>query len=82
MLRLFENFVDPYTPYEETDHPPQRLWPFMREYARPFTKLFVLTGLMSLVIASIELWLIYYMGRVVDILSTGTPDSVRADYGF
>ncbi|MEP3295197.1 MAG: ABC transporter ATP-binding protein, partial [Pseudoruegeria sp.] len=45
-------------------------------------KLFVLTGLMSLVIASIELWLIYYMGRVVDILSTGTPDSVRADYGF
>ncbi|MCT8158553.1 ABC transporter ATP-binding protein [Pseudoruegeria sp. SHC-113] len=82
MFRYFENFVDPYTTYEETDRPPQRLWPFLREYARPFHKLFVYAGVMSLVVAVIEIWLIAYMGRVVDVLSTGTPESVRADYGL
>ncbi len=82
VLQYFEKFVDPYTPYQETDHPPQRLWPFMREYARPFKKIFILTGLMSLVVAAIEIWLIFYMGRVVDILSTHTPDEVRGNYGL
>lgn len=82
MLQHFEKFVDPYTPYQETDNPPQRLWPFMREYARPFKTAFILTGLMSLVVATIEIWLIFYMGRVVDILSTNTPEEVRSSYGL
>lgn len=75
MFRFFENLVDPYCDYPETDQPPQRLWPFMRAYSVPFRAVFILAAVMSLVVASIEVGLIYYMGRVVDLLS-GDPAQV------
>lgn len=76
MFRYFENLVDPYIAYQETDHPPQRLLPFLREYARPFKKVFWVTGAASVVIAAMEVWLIYYIGRMIDILGTGTAAEV------
>ncbi|MBY6135615.1 ABC transporter ATP-binding protein/permease [Nocardioides marinus] len=80
MFRFFENLIDPYCSYAETDTPPTRLWPFLREYSKPFKTVFVLTALMSVVVAAIEVGLIYYMGRVVDIMS-GTPAEVWETYG-
>ncbi|TLP65668.1 ABC transporter ATP-binding protein [Parasedimentitalea maritima] len=80
MFRYFENLVDPYCDYAEQDTPPTRLWPFMREYCRPFTRVFVWTGLMSLVVAAIEIGLIYYMGHMVDFLSEG-PQQVWEKHG-
>ena len=81
MLRFFENLVDPYTPYEETDAPPQRLWPFLRVYARPFHAVFAATAVMSVVVAAVEVGLIWYTGRVVDVLSTTSPETALATYG-
>ena len=80
MFRFFENLVDPYCDYPETDRPPTRLWPFMREYARPFTRVFWVTGIISVTVAAVEIGLISYMGRVVDILS-GTPAEVWQNHG-
>ena len=80
MFRFFENLIDPYCDYPEKDTPPTRLWPFLRDYAQPFKRIFILTGLMSVVVASIEIGLIYYMGRVVDLLG-GSPDRVWQDHG-
>jgi ATP-binding cassette subfamily B multidrug efflux pump len=80
MFRFFENLIDPYCDYPETDRPPTKLWPFMLEYSRPFKRVFVLAALMSVVVASIEIGLIYYMGRVVDLL-TGDPAEVWDRYG-
>lgn len=80
MFRYFENLVDPYCDYPEVDSPPTRLWPFMREYCRPFTRIFVWTALMSLVVAAIEIGLIYYMGRMIDFFGEG-PEQVWANYG-
>lgn len=80
MFKFFENLVDPYCDYPEVDTPPTRLWPFMRDYMRPFRRVFIVTAIMSVVIASVEVWLIYYMGRVVDLLS-GDPATVWRDYG-
>jgi ATP-binding cassette subfamily B multidrug efflux pump len=71
MFRFFENLVDPYEDYVETDHPPQRLWPFFRAYSGPFKRVFLWTAFMSILVAGIEVWLIYYLGRVVDLLSAG-----------
>ena len=82
MFRFFENLVDPYTPYRDSDTPHQKLWPFLWDYAQPFKKLFALTAFMSVVVAAVEIWLIFYLGRVVDILSSGTPSVVLADYGW
>jgi len=71
MFRFFENLVDPYTDYVETDAPPRKLWPFLRAYCGPFKRVFWVTGLLSIVVAAIELWLIYYMGHLVDVLGAG-----------
>ncbi|MGB0439004.1 MAG: ABC transporter transmembrane domain-containing protein, partial [Paracoccaceae bacterium] len=80
MFRYFENLIDPYAPYEETDHPPQKLLPFLWSYCRPFKRVFIWATVMSVVVATVEVGLIWAMGWVVDILS-GTPDTVWADHG-
>ena len=80
MFRFFETLIDPYAPYTETNTPPRQLWPFLRAYMGPFKRVFWLTGMMSIVVAAIEIWLIYYMGRLVDLLGTD-PTKMWADYG-
>lgn len=82
MFRFFENLVDPFTPYEETDHPPQRLWPFLRGYSRPFKRVFWATGIASVINAAVEIWLLFYMGRLVDILSNSSPEEVWSTNGL
>ena len=82
MFRFFEGLVDPYVPYEETDTPPQRLWPFLRQYTQPFRKVFWAAGVMSILGAVVEIWLLSYMGRLVDMLTeTGAKDVWNA-HGF
>lgn len=81
MFRYFENLVDPYVAFPEEDRPPTRLWPFMKAYAQPFRKVFVWAGLLSVAVAAVEIWLIYYMGRVVDLL-TGEPADFLTENGF
>lgn len=80
MFRFFENLVDPYVDYPEQDTPPTGLWAFFRDYSQPFKKVFILTGIMSIVVAAIEIGLIYYMGRLVDLLD-GSPAEVWQTYG-
>ena len=68
MFRYFESLVDPYCDYPQTDHPPQRLWPFLRGYMKPFHKVFAVTGTLTVIGAFVEVWLIAYLGRLVDVL--------------
>ncbi|MDR5652629.1 ABC transporter ATP-binding protein [Ruixingdingia sedimenti] len=81
MFRFFEGLVDPYTAYPETDAPPQRLWPFLRAYAVPFRRVFVATGIVSIMVATVELGLIWYLGRVVDLLGSDAPGTVWDTHG-
>lgn len=81
MLRFFENLVDPYQAYDQTDTPPRKLWPFLKDYVRPFKKVFWATGLFALANAVFDTALIWYVGQVVDYLGTGTPVEVWANYG-
>src|SRR6056297_1498196 len=82
MFRFFENLVDPFTDYPETDSPPKRLFPFLWDYSQPFKRVFLYTALMSVVVAAVEIWLIHYMGRLVDLLSGAEPAEVMADHGL
>jgi ATP-binding cassette subfamily B multidrug efflux pump len=82
VFRFFENLVDPYVDHAETDRPPTRLWPFLKDYSRPFTRVFALTGVMSVVVAAVEIWLIWYMGRLIDLLGDAEPGRLWADYGL
>ena len=81
MFRFFETLVDPYQPYPVTDTPPRRLWPFLKDYIRPFKAVFGATGFFSLLNAVFDTALIWYVGQVVDYLATGTPAEVWARHG-
>ena len=81
MLRYFERLVDPYTPYRETDTPPQRLWPFLRQYMGPFRGVFWAAGVTSVLVATVEVGLIWYMGRIVDVLADTGPEALWSRYG-
>ena len=82
MFRFFENLVDPYESYTQTDTPPRKLWPFLAEYLWPFRKVFLITSLASVANALGDVVLIWYVGRIVDYLANGTPAQVWAAHGM
>ncbi|MBJ2151126.1 ABC transporter ATP-binding protein [Paracoccus sp. IB05] len=82
MFRFFEGLVDPYTAYSETDTPPRRLWPWLRDYIRPFRKVFAVTGTLSVASAFIEVALIWYLGRLIDLMVTSGPAAFFAEHGL
>lgn len=82
MFRFFENLVDPYGDYPQDDTPPTRLWPFLMTYARPFKRVFWAAGIMSVVVAAVEVWLIAYLGRLVDLIAPGSETTFWADFGW
>ena len=81
MFKFFEGLIDPYQPYPISDTPPTRLWPFLAEYVRPFRKIFLVTGVISALNAMLEVALIWYMGRIVDVLAASQPAQIWAEYG-
>ncbi len=81
MFRFFENLVDPYTDYPATDRPPTRLFAFLWDYSQPFKRLYLVAAITSVIVAAVEIGLIWYMGRVVDLLGAGGPEQVWAQYG-
>ena len=70
MFRFFETLIDPYCDYPQEDRPPTRLWPFLARYLTPFRKVFAATALVTVIVAAIEIWLIAYIGRLVDVLAS------------
>ncbi|MDR0809817.1 MAG: ABC transporter ATP-binding protein/permease [Gemmobacter sp.] len=81
MFRFFEGLVDPYQPYARSDTPPRRLWPFLKDYIRPFRGVFAVTALLSVIAAALDVALIWYVGRLVDLLTGGGPTQVWAAHG-
>lgn len=81
MFRFFENLVDPYVAYEENDTPPTRLYPFLRQYMQPFMGIFWLAGIMSAIVAGIEIYLLYYLGWLVDAMGQQSADAFWASHG-
>jgi ATP-binding cassette subfamily B multidrug efflux pump len=81
MFRFFETLVDPYAPHAEEDTPSRRLWPFLMGHARPFRGIFAGVMAMSVIVAAVEIGLIAYMGRVVDLLEGADPRGFAAEHG-
>ncbi len=80
MFRFFENLVDPFENYSETDVPPNRLYPFLKDYCRPFYGVFGVLVVLSCLVAGVEIGLIYFIGWLVDIMQ-GNPKLVWRQYG-
>ena len=82
MFRCFESLVDPYAPYAESDTPPDRLWPFLVDYLRPARRVMAWTIVSIFAVAVIEIGLIWYAGRLVDVLGDTPPSEVWVRHGL
>ena len=82
MFRRFESLVDPYAPYAESDTPPNRLWPFLVEYLRPARRVMAWTIVSVFAVAVLEIALIWYAGRLVDVLGDTPPTEVWLRHGL
>ena len=75
MFRYFENLIDPYSEYTQTDTPLTTLWAFLRGYCRPFYGFLALITLTEMSIAALELGVIFGVGWFVDVIHT-TPNLI------
>ena len=76
MFKFFENLVDPFCKYEETDNPPNEISNFLKDYTKPFYFLFAVTAFFAFLLATIELILIYGIGQIVDLMQTGSRQEI------
>lgn len=72
MFRFFENLVDPFQPFDETT-PPKSLWPYLKSQLGPFKKLMVWMAVTGILVAIVETGLIFYTGRVIDLMNSTDP---------
>ena len=79
MFRFFENLVDPFSNYHELDNPPNTVRSFLMSYTKPFLGIFIVTGLVATLAAASEIYLIYLLGWIIDIVS-GDPQDVFTNY--
>lgn len=82
LYRFFENLVDPYLPYNEANTPPNRIWPFLWSMMHPFRWLLAINAITAFATAIIEVALIFYLGRLIDLLSGSDPAVFWADHGL
>ncbi len=81
MFRYFENLVDPFASHDGAT-PPATLWAYMKTHYGPFKKWMVWLALTGVMVALIETGLIFYTGRVVDLMSSSAPESFWATHGI
>jgi len=81
MFRFFETLVDPFAPHS-SDTPPATLWAFMRSHYGPFRKWMVWMALSGIVVALMETGVIFYSGRVIDLMDGADPAGFWALHGL
>lgn len=77
--RLALNLVDPYV-HSDGEAPPDRVWPYLRAHLYPLRRVIVLSLIMTALAASIEVWLISYAGRLIDMLVASAPGQIWDDH--
>lgn len=81
MFRYFENLIDPFASSTQGT-PPAGLWAFYRHHLAPFRRWLPLILVMGLAVALIEAGLIFYSGRLVDLMTQAGPGVFWADHGI
>ncbi|KIQ71032.1 ABC transporter ATP-binding protein [Wenxinia marina] len=71
--------VDPFADVPRTP-PKKSAMAFLMEHLRPFRTILILAALVGTVVAALELGLIWYAGRIVDLMAAG-PETFWADHG-
>ena len=79
LTRVALNLANPYT-HSEDDVLPSQIWPYLKSHLYPLRYVLVLSVLFTVLTASIEVWLISYAGRLIDILADVPPAEIWQTY--
>jgi ATP-binding cassette, subfamily B, multidrug efflux pump len=81
LFRWIEGLTDPFGPHPD-ETPPKQLWPFYRSHVAPFRKVLAVAALVGTGVALTELALIYYAGRLVDLMNATPPGEFWRMHGL
>lgn len=81
MFRQFENLVDPFQSFEEKT-PPSQLWAYIKTQISPFRRILPWMALSGLLVALMESGLIFYSGRIIDLMNKAGPQSFWDSYAL
>jgi ATP-binding cassette, subfamily B, multidrug efflux pump len=81
LFRFFENLVDPFAPHDPAT-PPATVWAYLRSQYGNFRRWMVWMAITGVIVALIETGLIFYTGRVIDLMDGAEPVDFWASHGF
>lgn len=84
LARLYawlESRIGVFTPFDERQTPPEKLWRFAWHYISTVKSWLVVVFFSALVLAGVEASLLLIVGRLVDLLSGQTPQDFWASHG-
>lgn len=81
MYKFFENLINPFARFRE-ETPPGTLWAYLKTQYGPFRKYMGFMALSGVTVALMETGLIFYSGRVIDLLAANSPDTLLAQHGL
>ncbi|QYJ84956.1 ABC transporter ATP-binding protein/permease [Shewanella mesophila] len=80
MFKLFESWVDA-LPDDEPIQPPKGIYAFCRHYTKGFEIPLVIMSILTAALAILEVSLFAFMGDLVDLLASHTPETLFAEQG-
>ena len=80
MFKRFENLVNPFAAYDEKT-PSASLWPYIKAQLAPFKKWLPLMAALGVLTALMESGLIFYSGRIIDLMNAAGAENMWADHG-
>ncbi len=81
MFKKFESLVDPFAAFSN-ETPPATLWPYLKTHLAPFKKWLPVMAFLGVLTAVMESGLIFYSGRVIDLMSAAGADTMWDKHGF
>lgn len=80
MFRFLESLIDPFQATRDT--PAARFWPFVLDHLRPFRGVLGIVACTGFAVALVETGLIFYAGRLVDLMAASSPEQFTGRHGF
>lgn len=80
MFKRFENLVNPFAAFSEQT-PSSSLWLYIKTQLGPFKKWLPLMAALGVLTALMESGLIFYSGRVIDLMNAAGVENMWAEHG-
>ncbi|SFR43670.1 ABC transporter ATP-binding protein [Litoreibacter janthinus] len=81
LTRLALSLADPYV-HGSGAPPPSTVWPYIRSHLYPLRWVLALSLIVTVLAASIEVWLISYAGRLIDMLADTEPAEIWQQHSW